>query len=289
VALVERLTAPPQLLVFGSSRALKVNPAYLERKLGERGFNAAVSDGQPEDAFAFLSFIHSRFPAEKPHYLWLLDVEAFRGTPDPGVLSTPQLARFLSARERWAARLRGVGPLLSWDAARASLRVVRKEWLGSGIRLRDTEFAPNGFRARDVHDAARARGSSFAEQLRASEALYTRVYRTLYRRLDPAQKRFFERTLARMNTSGHAPVIVLTPIHPEMRRTLARVGWEERRRQVLAYLEELRPRYRFTLLDFTSLDSFGGSPELFYDGLHLTLPNVHRLLDAVVARERRAL
>src|SRR5205814_2373867 len=48
--LVDRLAAPPELVVFGSSRALKIDPAYLQRKLGLRGFNAGVSDGEPEDA-----------------------------------------------------------------------------------------------------------------------------------------------------------------------------------------------------------------------------------------------
>jgi hypothetical protein len=39
----------------------------------------------------------------------------------------------------------------------------------------------------------------------------------------------------------------------------------------------------------TSLSSFGGSPRLFYDGMHLTLPNIHRLLDTIVRRAGRAL
>jgi hypothetical protein len=289
VALIEKLPRAPGLVVFGSSRALKIDPRYLRSKLGETGFNAAVSDGEPEDTWAFLSYIHSRFPTARQHFLWMLDVEAFRGTPDPGVLDTPELARFLSFRERWDARLHGVVPLLSWKAARASLRVVRKTWFGSGIRLRNTSFAPNGFRAVDVHDIARARGSTLAEQLRASEALYSFVYRKLYRRLDPTQERFFERTLALMDAWGHPPVIVISPIHPEMRKALAPLGWEVRHRQVLAYLASLHARYRFTVLDFTSLSSFGGSPRLFYDGMHLTTPNVHRMLDAVIRKERRAL
>jgi hypothetical protein len=39
----------------------------------------------------------------------------------------------------------------------------------------------------------------------------------------------------------------------------------------------------------TSISSFGGSPRLFYDGFHLTVPNMHRLLDTLVRKERRAL
>jgi hypothetical protein len=287
--LVDRLADAPQLVIFGSSRALKINPTYLQRRLGQPGFNAAVSDGQPEDAWAFLNLIHSRFPKGHPHFLYMLDVEAFRGTPDPGVLDTPQLARSIPLRQRWLARAHGILPLLSWKGVRASMRVFRKSVFGNGVPLRNTVFTANGFRLVDSHDIARARGSTFADQLRSSEALYSWVYRTLYHRLSATQERYFERLLAKTNAWGEPPVIVLTPIHPAMRAVLGPLGWNVRHRQVLAYLDALSKRYRFTLLDMTSLSSFGGSPRLFYDGFHLTIPNMHRLLDTLVRKERRAL
>ena len=288
-ALVDRLAQAPQLVIFGSSRALKINPAYLQARLGQPGFNAGVSDGEPEDAWAFLNLIHSRFPKAHPHFLYMLDVEAFRGTPDPGVLDTPQLARYIPFRARWSARVHGLLPLLSWKGVRASIRVVRKTAFGNGIPLRNTVFAANGFRIVDSHDIARARGSTFADQLRGSEALYSWVYRTLYHRLSPTQESYFERTLAKMDAWGEPPLIVLTPIHPAMRAVLGPLGWNVRHRQALAYLDALSKRYRFTLLDMTSLSSFGGSPRLFYDGFHLTIPNMHRLLDTLIRKERRAL
>jgi hypothetical protein len=287
--LIDRLAGAPQLVIFGSSRSLKINPTYLQRRLGQPGFNAGVSDGEPEDAWAFLNLIHSRFPQAHPHFLYMLDVEAFRGTPDPGVLDTPQLARSIPFDQRWLARAHGVLPLLSWKGVRASMRVFRKTVFGNGIPLRNTGFTANGFRRIDSHDIARARGSTFADQLRGSEALYSWVYRTLYHRLSPTQERYFERTLAKMEAWGEPPVIVLTPIHPAMRAVLGPLGWNVRHRQVLAYLDALSKRYRFTLLDMTSLSSFGGSPRLFYDGFHLTIPNMHRLLDTLVRKERRAL
>jgi hypothetical protein len=288
VELVKRLTRAPQLLVFGSSRALKVNPAYLERKLGLTGFNAAVSDGEPEDTWAFLAFIHSRFPHSRPHYLWLVDVEAFRGTPDTGILDTPELARFIPFGTRWRRRLEGALPLLSWQEARASVRVVRKTAFGHGIPLQNTAFAPNGFRRFDVHDAAFAAGATLAGQLRASEALYAGVY-SRYHRLSPREQAYFEQTLAAMNRWGHPPVIVITPLHPQMREALGPLGWTQRRREVLAYIRTLRSRYRFELLDLTYLSSFGGKPDDFYDGFHMTLPNVRRMLDEIVRRTHGAL
>jgi hypothetical protein len=283
-ALVERLRTAPKLLVFGSSRALKIDPAYLERKLGQPGFNAAVSDGRPEDAWAFLNLLHARFPASRPHYLWLVDVEAFRPTAGAGVLDTPALARYLPSGVRWRRRLSGLLALLSWSEAHASWRVLT----GPAPKLASTVFAPDGFRRYDVHDAAFAHGATLAGQLRASEALYAGVY-SRYRRLDPGQERWFERTLAKMDAWGEPPLVVLTPVQPQMRRTLAPLGWSARRRQVLSFLAGLHARYRFRVVDMTDLASFGGSPRGFYDGFHMTLPNVHRLLDALLREDRRAL
>ena len=179
--------------------------------------------------------------------------------------------------------------MLSWKAARASIKVLRAEIAGQGIPLRDAVFTNNGYRSLDVHDIARAHGSTLAAQLRASEALYSWVYRSIYPRLSRAEEGYFERTLAKMNAWGYPPVIVLSPIHPALRKVLGPLGWTVRHRQVLAYVDSLKARHPFTFMDMTSLSSFGGSPNLFYDGMHLTLPNVHRLLDAILRRAAGAL
>jgi hypothetical protein len=115
------------------------------------------------------------------------------------------------------------------------------------------------------------------------------VYRTLYPRLSPSAEGYVERTLAKMDAWGYPPVLVLSPIHPALRKALGALGWDERHRQVVEYIESLHKRYAFTFVDMTSLSSFGGSPNEFFDGMHMTLPNVHRFLDVLVRRSGRAL
>ncbi len=46
---------------------------------------------------------------------------------------------------------------------------------------------------------------------------------------------------------------------------------------------------RFVLLDMTHIAAFHGSPSAFYDGVHMRLPDMHRLLRAVVAESGNAL
>jgi hypothetical protein len=47
--LAERLPVGPQLVVYGSSRAMKVDPAFVSRLTGLTSFNAAVSSATPAD------------------------------------------------------------------------------------------------------------------------------------------------------------------------------------------------------------------------------------------------
>jgi hypothetical protein len=82
---------------------------------------------------------------------------------------------------------------------------------------------------------------------------------------------------------------VLTPYQPRLLTALKRVGWNARHRQVLAYLHLLQGRYQFVVLDLSTVASFGGNPDGFYDGVHMLVPNMQRLLTAVLARSGAAL
>ena len=50
--LADRLQSAPGVLVLGSSRSLKVDPAYLAQRSGTPAFNAGVRGGTPVDAYA---------------------------------------------------------------------------------------------------------------------------------------------------------------------------------------------------------------------------------------------
>jgi hypothetical protein len=294
VNLVEHLGAAPGVVVLGSSRAMKVQPSYITRRTGLPAFNAAVSSGKPVDAWAFVNFIHSRFPATPSRYLWLLDVEAFRQWPmDPGLLNTPQLARFLTAGTRIGSRLGQVPLLFSWHTFWKSVRSVQRAASQPQTPLRTslgaTQFAPDGLRVLDYHDRNLAKGLGLAKELPTTIRQGIATYRGDYSRLDPTDESYFQRTLAYMNGLGSAPVIALTPMQPQMLARVASLGYNARYHDVLAYLRSLQGRYRFELLDFTDLASFGGRAADFYDGYHMTVANTQRLVNAVLARAPGAL
>ncbi len=292
--LIGELSEPPDIVILGSSRAMKFEPSYIETRTGHTAFNAGVSSGRPVDAWAFTNLIEDTYPEADPGYLWLLDVEAFRSWPvDPGLVNTPELARYLPEELRRSTRLKDLKLLVSLDTAKMSARAIRKELRESGASgeasSESADFDADGFRRRDYHDARAAAGVPLATELRKTVRQAQATYRSDYRRLDPEAKRYFEKTLALMNEQGSAPVIVLSPQHPQVTAAVGKLGWNARHRQLLAYLRSLQGRYDFTVLDLTDTAAFGGDPNDYYDGYHLTVPNTRRLIDAVMAKAPGAL
>ena len=249
IGLIDALKTPPRLIVLGSSRAMKIQPGYLQRRTGLPGFNAAVSAGGPADAWAFVNLIHARFPDTRPHYLWLFDVEALHPAAlDPALTRQPQLARYFSSSTRRKARLRGLTWLFSWDTLWTSIRSVHayvthedqnqaseEQTTPTGKKRTVSQFAPNGYRRWDFHDALLARGRTLADELPGTILQYSNTYRTQYPRLDPVAEQYVEKTLALMNSLGAKPVIVLSPYQPKLLAALRRLGWNTRHRQVLQF------------------------------------------------------
>jgi hypothetical protein len=295
--LAQRLTRPPSLVVLGSSRSMKIQPSYVRSLTGSPTFNAGVSSGSPQDAWAFVNFLHDRFPGAHQRALWMVDVEMFRPKPvDPGLLATPALSRYFSSSTLWAARASGLGTLFSWHTAADSWRVLRASLGGSSrapapghctYRTNGvTQYTPAGFRLWDIHDAARSRGFTLNKGIALTVQEYTRIYRSGYPALSAEAERWFARTVSLLNRRGTRPLLVLTPVQPTLLRAIGPLGWNRRHAQVVAYLRQLRTRLAFDLLDASHISSFGGRAGGFYDGVHMTVPNVRRLVAWAVSQHR---
>jgi hypothetical protein len=292
VQLLEALKQPPQLVVLGSSRAMRIEPSYIAHKTGLRSFNAAVRSGTPLDAWAFANFIHDHFQGAQPHYLWMLDVNAF-GYQSPAIhdnlFHTPQLSRYFPSADRGSLGISDLWTMLSWQTTKDSLRSVRADIRGVPPVVKTDsrapgEFTPDGGRnSGNFSQPNVASGAGLSARIKASAAEVEAEYKHPAFTAEP--QRYFERTLAAMNRWGTHPVIVLTPIHPTLHTLVGPLGWDRRHQQVLDYLAKLSHRYTFTVIDMTSIESFGGSPQGFFDGTHMRVQNLRRMLDAVIARD----
>ncbi len=297
--LVQRLSYAPSLAILGSSRAEKVEPHYLKARTGLRGFNAAVSSATPDDAWAFANLLHDKASGAPQRVLWFLDIESMRARPvNPGLLSTPSLSRYLARSTVVRGAFQGALSMLSWRTAADSWKTIDATLAGGvgslshrscTIRTNGvTEYAPDGYRRFDFHDVAVRRGTPLVRSIGKTIAEYRAIYAGDTRFARSAERRF-EQSVSTLNRWHVRPVIVLTPVHPRFARELGPLGWTRRRVELVAYLRSLRPHLRFDLLDASEIRSFHGRPQDFYDGVHMKVANVRRLLDWVVAKAHRDL
>jgi hypothetical protein len=289
--LIGRLKQPPQLVVLGSSRALKAEPAYLRQLTGLTAFNAAASNGKTADAFAYANLFHDRWPDARIRHLWVLEVEAFRPLPpSPQLLAEPALARHFPASLRASTRLDDLQRLFEWRTTKSSVKTVLRAVRG-GKQPGQVDLAADGFRSVDQHDRSEAAGIPFATRLAESIATARNFIPAMQRSgLSADSRRYFEQAVADMNRFGDAPVIVLGPVHPAYRAAFGgAAAYDRLNARLTTYLAGLRDRLRFTVVDLRDLESFGGSPDEFYDGIHLHVANMRKLLAAAVQEAGPAL
>jgi hypothetical protein len=294
VDLIQKLKQAPQLIVLGSSRSMRYDPEYLQQKTGLRTFNAGVNIiGGAADVWAMTNYLHDRFPQAHPKYFWLVDVETFTTTVKESLTAEPRLARYLDKTSGTAGRagsaLTTAGDdlksLLSWATTRDSLRILTHQ---STATAREQafrrQFRPNGGIATETMSPAQRQRRTVQNLTR-----YTLLYQTAYHALDPKAMRYVEQTLALMNQSGSTPLIVLTPLSPMFQQKLGPLGWNDRHQQVVAFFDGLAAKYRFTFADMTSVSTWGGSPTEFFDGVHPSYLNIHKLIDFLVQNYAGAL
>ncbi len=281
---IEALAQGPELVLLGSSRAMRYDPGLVAEKSGLRTFNAAVNGvGGTADMWAMTQFLNDVWPDTNPDYIWLLDVEAFVPvTIEARTADEPRLARYVGVpiasrgvREMARAVYANRGSMLSLATAKDSFRLAfsRDEAEKREVEYRKT-IGPDGAMA-----DRKWTEKEWKRRYPESVARYTEVHSVVYRAgLDAAAKAYFERTLAFMKAEGATPIIVLTPMHPDLMATVAPLGWTDRHREVVAYLASLRDTYSLTVLDLCNEEVFGGDPRQWYDGVHPTAVNTRRAM-----------
>jgi hypothetical protein len=271
--LARRLPTPPSVVLFGSSIFAKGDPNEVRVLTGLTAFNASVSHGNAEDAWAFLNLIHDSHPTTRQRVIWLLDPETFygRGGPDPGLLSSPFTARFARPGYRDAR-----GETAAQETARQARTPAFRDCL---VRTNSfTSYRADGYRSRDYHDRNLAAGETQAASIEATVDEYQAIYRDHYHALDTQLERRFDETIRMIDGWGVRPIVVLAPMHPGFVGALAPYGYAQRSAQVVAFLRAAASRESFTLLDARPLSVFGATPADFFDGVHLQAPAMRRLL-----------
>ena len=284
---IEALKEPPELVVLGSSRSMRFEPSYLEKKTGLSTFNAGVNGiGGTADAWAMTQFIHDTWPESDPEYLWLLDVESFVPFEiGARTANEPRMAQYVGqasvgkgprefARAVWQNRSTLFSLDTAWDSAR--LVLYRKEAKDSQSKYQKQILADGVLKPRKWSE------KEWKRRWPNSIERYSAIHKNVYKKLDPTAQEYFEKTLAFMNEQGKTPVVVLTPVNPKLRKILAPLGWDERHEEVVAYVESLHGEYDFVFIDMTDPSVFDFNKKEWYDGVHMTTVNTRPAIDHII-------
>ncbi len=275
--LLERCRRSPQLVFYGGSRSQRFDPAYAQRKTGLRTFNLATSGARSEGAWALANWLIGRAPGTRLRWIWGLQWSQFYDHElSAGLVQDERFSWYFPDR------------LVRTQLAR--LKSSASGGVDGGFRR--NKYASNGLLLRNVYDERRERGYTLSESLRHYIAKARRKATGTGHAGEGGKTRamkYFERTLGLLNRRGCTPVLVVMPTQPKVAAALRRSGGGNGRRHLLAYLKTLADRYSFRVVDLSTVASFNGDPNAFYDGVHPTRANGDRMIDAIVEQAGDAL
>ena len=251
----------PRVVVFGGSRGLRMDPATIKRNTGLTAFNFAFHNGRPEDAWAVTDWLIDSHPDKPPAVIWCLQATTLADVPmAPGLIVDERLSQaFPQAlidaqmgaalqepkRNALSGRRYGFDGMLWWNS------YDRKRKEGLTLQQSLTNYL-------DADMLAKAGNGKIPHDTRAMA--------------------YFKRTLRLLNANHIKPLIVIMPYHPRALSAFLSVGWGVKQSWLHAYLAQLQERYDFKVLNCLQISTFGGSPDGFYDGAHLTAGNSRRLI-----------
>lgn len=267
--LITKLTHSPQILILGDSRGRTAEPAFLQRLTGHTGFNAAVMGGSAPDAWVFIRDTADRFPNEKRRYIWFVSDGLAGNIPDPRTEADPRGRRYLQE----------VAPFLDPEP-------LNVPWPAnpSDPYLPDGGLAGSAAPPSPQHvQKVKAQAAAIVAKIRQNPPAPPHG--------DPKglpQYRLFEHLLAYVNARGERPVIVFNPRYPTVYAALAQYGLPTLTNS-LAYLDTLRTRYHFVVVNCENIHTWGGNATDWTNATHVDRLNMRRMLRYIVAHSDSAL
>jgi hypothetical protein len=261
--LVEKLPSPPQLVVLGGSRAQRFEPSVIQRLAGLSAFNFAVHNCRTADAYAISQYLFARSPSTKLHCFYAINATTLVDAPmDQALLYDKRFSQ--------------------WFPKALLASEKKAEGAPVATHVPSYEFDARGSVVYNGYDRQLAEGITLAMSLRTYLARMVPRASVTSSSGQSLSKYYFRMLLQLYNDHGVKPVLVIMPYHPEALSAFRAVGWQKKLDDLKGYLFRLQRRYQFHLLDYTDISSFGGKPQWFYDGAHVTKQNARLILQQAV-------
>ena len=264
----DNLDRAPRLVFFGDSRSQRFDPVFARQRTGLSTVNIALSCGRPESAWGYLNWFYKRWPDAKIRWVWGMDSGMLRDLDlDPALLQDARFYRYFP------------DDLLAQQRALLPDSVAE---MPDGHAFLRNRYSSRGLLQWNRYDQRVAAGYTLRAAL---DAYIARMLHTRTSSVPDTQARaYFEKTVALLNEHGTTPVLVLMPVHPRVLRVMKEHDMGEERQGLREYLAAYEQTASIKVLDFTTIRSFNGGADWFYDGVHITRRNCNRIITAVKAK-----
>jgi len=274
-----RAHTPPDVIILGSSRVMQIRPSYVAALAGGTAFNYGVSAAGPVDWYAQIHYLISH--GAKPKMI-ILGVDEFCFGD---ASSRWQLQNFGHAGLAWHLPTRdfllgGVLENVDPQNTRSSYHEMFKRSDDNPLNFsnRSEYVLSDGYMIyKHATDIATIRAMAL-EFLKKNAADNDGAATSI----TPRRTEMFDGLLDLCHDQGIQVRVMLLPLHPEYARIIMskqhlRKTWHD----VAAYLAQTCPKHNATFNNFSDPKSFGGDPNEFWDGAHVTAENARRMMNAL--------
>jgi len=287
-----RSTSPPRALILGSSRVHAFEPELVERLTSLRCFNFGVSVGCPIDFLAMLR-LAVRIGINPELVVLGIDETSFGDNSsndyyDLQLVSQPSLFREVPLHEQAQLMARALKTITVSSTKTSLMNLMGRLPTTSGQRSMTEIYFDDGLGKLYVHETERP---DHARRLVAGIEEKVKFWGHFYgpyevERLRPQSPRTdcFRDLLRLAHERGIVVHVVLLPVHPEFERGVFSPRFLEIRKEVSELLRSVCFEFGADYRDFTSLAAFGGDPNDFFDGTHLTVASARKIISAILVQ-----
>jgi hypothetical protein len=283
LTLLDEFEPKPECLIIGSSRTLAFDPDVVEDLIGKRTFNFSGPGARAEIIYATLNIALNNSDSPIDTLIIGVDPESFHPTLpiQPEVVYIDDFARYFKYDDVGVMTLgERVRRLLSFEMTQESVGSIRK-LIKERYGIRKMVVSGNGLatwvqRERDIADG------TFDLQNRLDQRVRKYPERSLFlssfTELSQVRIQYWEDLLEICRENNIRVYAFLPSTHPQLYDLYQSIGADEIIGEVSDYLESSIGETGGVYRDYTSIDSFGGNPDDFYDEIHMRPQNCELLL-----------
>ncbi|MFH1675754.1 MAG: hypothetical protein ABIC40_01930 [bacterium] len=288
--LFEKLKTPSEVLILGSSRAGTLDPTLVTEITGKSCFNWALPSAGVEIFNAVLRISVDEYKNPVEMVILCVDPEVFH--PDlwisPQALLAKSFTPYFRGTGLWP-KVRSIINsglrLITLEQLNASFGVIRREF-GDPSEKRDRLYRADGFGLYSANERAIADGTYDLKAV-ISERLTTYPKDNLCfmtgATLSQDRMKKWGKMLEYCDSKGIIVYCYLPPAHPRYLELMDNFGALTFFDRIRQFLNETVTEHGGIFRDYTSLDSFGGDPNRFYDEVHMRKANNDLILKNLLA------